>query len=362
VKTDVAISLSAPPSRVLLIRPSALGDVCRTVPVLASLRKAWPDARIDWLVQEGFEGSIEHHPALSNALTFPRNRVAISKLWHPSAIKALGSFLSSLHAPRYDLVLDCQGLTRSGLFSLVTGARDRVGYANAAELGRFGLNRPVDVPKDLHTVDRMLAMVSAMGLEIDRDMRLYTSSADRDWASKTLRDEPYIVFSPTSRWAGKRWPADRFADLAQRLLADGLAQRIAIVGAKSEREQCRPILDAFASDERIIDLVGATDIGKLMAVIERSRFVLANDSAALHMAVGFDRPAIGLFGLTRIDLVGPYRREIDVIQAIAPEGGNRHKDESNASRAMEAIETEAVYRACAERLERAPEVDRAASI
>ncbi|MEQ9617478.1 MAG: glycosyltransferase family 9 protein [Phycisphaerales bacterium] len=359
MKTAPPISLQQRPERVLIIRPSALGDVCRSVPVLASLRRAWPDARIDWLVRAGFEGAVAHHPSLSRVISFPRKQIAIGRLWRPSAAGRLGSFLRELRGPGYDLVLDCQGLARSGLFALVTGARDRVGFANAAELGRLGLNRRVHGPKSMHTVDRMLTLVEALGIEVVRDMRLYSSEADASWAMGRLGSEPVTVLAPTSRWAGKRWPIDRFVALAERLLADELASRIAVVGAKSERGQCAALTERFAGDDRVIDLVGATDVGKLLAVIERASLVVANDSAALHMAVGFDRPTVGLFGLTDISLVGPYRREADVIQAIAPENGNRHKDEASASRAMAAITLDAVYDACAARLATG-QVDRAA--
>ncbi len=360
VKTAPPISLRNTPRRILIIRPSALGDVCRSVPVLTSLRRAWPDARIDWLVQEGFEGAIEHHPALSNAISFPRKRIAIGRRWRPRAVRDLVAFLRKLREPRYDLVLDCQGLFRSGLFALVSGARDRAGFANAAEFGRLGLNRTIAVPKDMHTVDRMLVLVESMGIEIDRDMRLHTSDENSAWAAKELGRERVTVIAPTSRWPGKRWPASRFAELIEKLLAGGHTDRIAVVGAQSERDQCGAIFPAFDGDERVLNLIGKTDVGKLMAVIERASLVVANDSAALHMAVGFGRPIVGLFGPTDIALVGPYRRDADVIQAIAPQNGNQHKDEPSAVRAMEAISVEQVVRACRERLTHANEVDRAA--
>jgi ADP-heptose:LPS heptosyltransferase len=103
------------------------------------------------------------------------------------------------------------------------------------------------------------------------------------------------------------------------------------------------------ADARIVDLVGATTVGGLMAVIEGSAIVIANDSAALHMAVGFDRPMVGLFGPTRIDLVGPYGRSRDVIQARVPEAGMTHKDARHAV-VMEEIGVDAVIRAALDRL------------
>ena len=103
----------------------------------------------------------------------------------------------------------------------------------------------------------------------------------------------------------------------------------------------------------IIDLVGATTIGGLMATIESSSIVIANDSAALHMAVGFDRPLVGLFGPTRVDLVGPYGRESDVLAAQGPGDRNRHKEESWGTEAMSKLSLDEVFQAAHTRLARA---------
>src|SRR5690606_35309433 len=125
-----------------------------------------------------------------------------------------------------------------------------------------------------------------------------------------------------SRWAGKRWPIERFDALVAELLdptdGDVAALRVLVVGGPDEREQCGPLLARSERDPRVVDLVGKTSIGRLMAVIARAGLVVASDSAAIHMGVGFDRALVGLFGPTRIELVGPYRREGDVLQARAP--------------------------------------------
>jgi ADP-heptose:LPS heptosyltransferase len=99
------------PSRILIIRPSALGDVCRTVPVLASLRRAWPQARIDWLVQDTFMDAIWYHPALTAAVPFPRAGLS-ADVKRLRLGRVLGWMGRTLREPGYDLVLDCQGLGR----------------------------------------------------------------------------------------------------------------------------------------------------------------------------------------------------------------------------------------------------------
>lgn len=343
------ISLDTP-RRILLIRPSALGDVCRSVPVLASLRARWPDAAIEWLVQDDFAPAIEAHPALSRVVPFPRKAVGLGKLWHPAAARTLVAFLESLAAPResgeakgpYDLVLDCQGLGRSAFFAWCTRAPRRVGYANAQELGSLAYTERCEAPRELHTVDRMLRLAAAAtGQPPSLDMRLATTALARDAVNQLLgaagAADRYALIAPTSRWPGKRWPAERFAELIRVLLERRAVERVVIAGGKGEQPQCPEVLALAQRDPRVLDLVGKTSIAVLLALVERAAVVVANDSAAVHMAVGFGRPLVGLYGPTRVDLVGPYRRERDVIQAVRPGPRNQHKDEAFGRAAMEAI-------------------------
>ncbi len=342
--------ITGDPDRILIIRPSALGDVCRSVPVLASLRRRFPAARIDWLVQDTFAPAIAAHPALTNVVRFPRSKLRLKHLMTPDGLERLAGLLGQVRKARYDVVYDCQGLMRSGFFAWSTRARRRVGYANAAELGWMGVNQRVPVPRQMHAVDRMLALVEATGVPAVRDMRLFTMPGDRMGVPPELLDQPYVVLAPTSRWPGKRWPPDRFAELATAILSSGLAAWIVIVGSISEREQCQPLTELARREPRIVDLIGQTDVGRLMAIIERSALVVANDSAALHMAVGFDRPFVGLYGPTRTELVGPYQREQDVIHGAPDASDLSHKDEHTGAQAMASIQTATVIEAALSRL------------
>ncbi|MCC6678068.1 MAG: glycosyltransferase family 9 protein [Phycisphaerales bacterium] len=337
--------------RILIIRPSALGDVCRTVPVLVSLRRSHPDARIDWLIQDSFEGAIAHHPALTHTVPFPRRLLgqAIRRL----DIAPVMHFLDALAQVHYDLVVDVQGLARSGFFAYWTGAPRRIGLANARELGWLGLNERHHIPRNLHTVDRMLEVLRLAGVPPVPDMRLYASDAARrqlhslGHTPTQIKPGPYVVIAPTSRWPAKRWPADRFANVASHLAARGLT--VILVGSRSERDQCAPLLALAARTPLVIDLIGQTTVAQLMALIESSSLVIANDSAALHMAVGFDRPLIGLYGPTDISLVGPYRRDADVIQHITPADKLNHKDDARVD-LMRRITTDEVIAAAEQRL------------
>lgn len=336
---------AAAPERVLLIRPSALGDVCRSVPVLVSLKRTWPAARVDWLIQDTFVDAIRHHPDLGQAVPFAR--AELGRQCGRLRFGPLIAWLRALRHARYDLVIDAQGLLRSAVFALATGARRRVGYRNAQELAGLLYNTRGDVDRSRHAVERMLSLAAVAGAAPVDDMRLY---AGEDELSQVVLEypEPYVVLAPTSRWAAKRWPAGRFAALAERLIGAGV-ERVIVVGGPGEREQCRPILDLADAHPRITDRVGSTTIGMLMALIARSRLVVANDSAAVHIAVGFDRPLVGLYGPTDIGRVGPYARDVDVIQQLSHDDRFDHKNDANA-RLMDRITIDEVADGCLERI------------
>ncbi|MEM7756499.1 MAG: glycosyltransferase family 9 protein, partial [Planctomycetota bacterium] len=233
-----------------------------------------------------------------------------------------------------------------------SGARHRFANAHAQEQRCALGNRRVHAVRTLHAVDRRLAGVSGMGVDPVRDLSLRADPAE---VAKVDADARFggrgpVVLAPTSRWASKRWPAAKWVELARRLLGRGFGP-VAVVGGPGERDQCAPLLDLAASDSRVVDLVGQTSVGGLMAVISRARLVVANDSAAAHMTVGFDRPLVALYGPTRTRLVGPYGRDADVIQRVLPGDDLDHKRDKNVS-LMERIGVGEVFGACLTRLAR----------
>jgi heptosyltransferase-1 len=293
------------PQRILLIRPSALGDVARTVPALVSLRRAFPQAEIDWLVNDSFVDAVAHHPALTAVVPFPRGEFKNGK-WHAPL-----RYMRRLRARSYDTVYDLQGLARSGWLTWSTRAPKRVGPSDARELGWLAYNHRVAVdPSTLHTVDRMMAVLDGDAVPPLYDMRLYTGEADRAWAAQFLAEnhlEPdrFALVAPSARWKSKCWPTERFDALINRL-----AMPAVIAGANADKPQAAPLIKPGR-----IDIVGKTSVGKLMALIERSAVVVANDSAALHLAVGLGRRAVGIFGPTDPRRVGPFRYDLAVAGA-----------------------------------------------
>lgn len=335
-----------PPRRILIVRPSALGDVCRSVPLAVSLKRAFPNATLAWVVQDAFAGALEAHPDIDRVIAFPRKTLGDS-------LKKLRLFptlawAATVREFKPDLTIDAQGLLRSGLISLASGARRRVAYADAAELSWLLATEHAHAPRHTHTVDRMLDLLAGAGVHPVPDLTLHADPAELAQVDHQFGARGPVVLAPTSRWPAKRWPAWKWADLARRLLARG-AGPIVAVGAPSERDQCQPLLDLAAADRRVHDAVGSISVARLMALIARARLVVANDSAAAHMAVGFHRPLVALYGPTRINLVGPYHRDHDVIQHTSPADDMNHKRDRNAA-LMHRIGINEVLEACVERL------------
>lgn len=279
------------------------------------------------MVQQGFEDAVRHHPVVDAVVPFERR--ALGKQILKGDLGETRAFLRLLRDAGYDMVLDAQGLARSAVFMWSTRAGVRIGYRQAQEGAWLAASRRVDAPRGLHTVDRMLRLAAAAGADVSQpDMRLYT---DPDALSQVILEYPeaYAIVAPTSRWASKRWPDDRFAQVARELLGRGRIERVIIVGAPGEREQCPACLALAAEHPRVTDRVGSTSVGMLMALIARAGLVIANDSAAVHMAVGFGRPTVALYGPTDTARVGPYRRDASVIQHRRAGDPVDHKDNAN---------------------------------
>ena len=340
------------PDSFLIIRPSALGDACRTVPVLTSLRAAWPEARSGWLIQKEFTDAVASHPALDEVVAFPRQELRGAWRSPTRALKSLG-FLKSLGKGDWDVVIDCQGLARSGLFARATKAPRRVGFADAGELGWLHFNQRVQTSAK-HTVERMMSLVDALGIERKMDMRLYSPPDTEHWWNSypSRKSGSYAVIAPKSRWPGKEWPEAEWLKLAGELPSLGINQ-IVLVGSASECAAVDRLAESMGKDGiDVMPMAGRTTVGQLMRIIEESTIVIANDSAPLHIAVGFQRPLVGLFGLTDPAKVGPYGCDRWVVQGKqAPAKGREYRDEKLGQDAMASISVSDVLEFAARALE-----------
>ena len=305
------ISLPSPPQRILIIKPSAIGDVVHTLPILNLLRRRWPDSHIAWLVTPACAGLLDGHPQLNEVIRFERK--AYGRGWRsPSVALDLLRFTRGLRDRRFDLVLDLQGLFRSGWLAAATRAPVRVGFANARELAPLFYTHRVPVgPPEQHAIERYLTLAEAVGCPRGLVEFVFpTDDADRRHVAGLLPSERYALLLPGTNWATKRWPVERFAALV-RPLKERFGLESVVAGGPDVAELAEQISGAT-------NLVGRTNLRQLVALLERAALVVANDSGPMHVAAALGRPLVTPFGPTNPIRTGPYRRMETVIRLDIP--------------------------------------------
>ncbi|MFO0932768.1 MAG: glycosyltransferase family 9 protein [Planctomycetota bacterium] len=313
------------PRRVLVVRLSAVGDVLHALPAVHALAAARPDVAVDWLVEDRAAALLEGHPDLAAVHVVPRarwRRTMRRPLSVPGTLLDMLRFVARLLRRRYDAVVDLQGNLKSGLWSAAAGAPVRVGLASgdAREGNGFFVNRRVAVPRDVrHRVERalrVLGVVAGRALPFagggvapvapDGDAAAWV---ERALGERGLASRGFVVLHPgTSRFgAFKRWPTDRFAALAARIVRETGAA-VVLTGAPGEE----PLVEAVAAAAGVPTTGLVTpNLATLAALLARARAVVAADTGPLHLAAGLEVPVLGLFGPKDAEVYGPFGRRPD---------------------------------------------------
>lgn len=326
-------------NRILLIKPSAVGDVIHALPVLAKLRQRYPSARIDWMLTPPIAELIRHHPALSNVVLFARE--AYGRPWEKwSHSFNFVRLMNDLRTTRYDLVVDLHGQFRSAFFTLATGSATRIGFdrprrrvrwagrplprqallhgwTGARELSWVAYTHRIPVPTlDAHAVDRYLWVGDLLDLapgpaefHIPATPQA-RASVDRFLDERDLAAQPLGVLTPGTLWETKHWPPQSFARVAQYLIESGWA--VVLAGSGRDRPRCRQVADACPE---ALDLCGRTTLSELAELIRRARICVTNDSGPMHLAAALGTPLVSVFGPTDPVWIGPYQRPQAVVRA-----------------------------------------------
>jgi lipopolysaccharide heptosyltransferase I len=306
------IDFPSPPQRILLIKPSAVGDVVHTLPILNLLRKRWPATKISWLLTPLCAGLLDGHPQLDEVILFKRDRYAAS--WYdPSALSELFALKRELRAKQFDLVIDLQGLFRSGWLTKQTKAPMRIGFANAREFAWLAYTHKVPVENlEQHAIDRYLLITNLLGCPRDPVEFIFaTDDTDRRVAAElTAGADRFALLFPGTNWQTKRWPIEHFAALVEPLEKQ-FNLKCFVGGAPNEVSLASQIRGAT-------NLAGKTNLRQLTALIERAALVISNDSGPMHLAAALNKPLISLFGPTNPTRTGPYKKENSVVRLDIP--------------------------------------------
>ena len=298
--------------RILIIKPSSMGDVVHALPTLAALRERYPHAHIAWLVKREWAGLLERAEGLD-------------AVWPVgSGLTGWLSAVPRLRATGFDLAVDLQGLLRSGAMAWLAGCPTRIGFANAREGSPLFYTDRVPVPTlDMHAVDRYLLVAAACGAAAQGtpESRLRPLPVDRQEVAGLLSrhglspHEPWIGVNVAARCPTKRWPPEFFATTMDRLQEKGVG-RVVLIGGPDDRAAAQAVTRLMRSVPG--DLTGATSPGLLPALLESAALLLTNDSGPMHVAAAMRTPVVALFGPTSPTRTGPYGEGHRVVSIKIP--------------------------------------------
>jgi lipopolysaccharide heptosyltransferase II len=314
--------------RIALLKPSALGDIVHSLPVLSALRTRFPAARITWVVNTAYEPLIRNHPDLTDTLAFDRG-VFRKGVWD-SARYAAG-FAAELRRRQFDLVIDLQGLFRTGLMCLATGSPRRIGFANAREGSRHTYTHTIRVPdaNRIHAVDRYRRVAEALGAG-DIPVRFHIPIDPVETAAVRAElgelPRPWVAAAVGAKWLTKRWPTSHFAESLRRAHA-AFGGTALLVGTGDDAAMSREVMNGLIGPAR--DFTGRTSLPRLAALLAECDVMLANDTGPLHLAAALGVPCVAPYTCTRVRLHGPYTSMNGGVETAVSCGGSYIKTCSN---------------------------------
>ncbi|HEY1786359.1 MAG TPA: glycosyltransferase family 9 protein [Pirellulales bacterium] len=333
--------------RFLIVRLSAIGDVIHGLPVLTTLRAAWPQAFIAWVVEGRAAELLAGHPALDVVVNVKRGW-----LKRPSSVLDLRSRLRSLDV---DVAIDLQGLTKSAVAARLSGARRRIGFGgvDGREISPW-LNNVRISAAATHVIDRNLELLRPLGIQADPAgshdaTELFNLPETREsvaTATNLLNADPALVnfalVNPGAGWPSKLWPPDRFGAVAEYLGRRHRLSSLVVWAGEKEHGWAVEIVDRSGGHAR---LAPATTLCELAALARRATLFVSADTGPLHLAVAVGTPSIGLFGPMPAERNGPYGPAHLALQKVWLTGSSRsRRTADNAS--MQAISVDDVTAAC----------------
>ena len=308
------------PKRILIIKPSSLGDIVHALPTLAALRQHYFTAKISWLIKPEWAEMLAGNPDLDDVIP-----VRFGVQHWPSLIRRV-------RHEKFDLVVDLQGLFRTGLLAGLSGASERIGFAAGREGSPWFYTQRVELPiqmdrpwrlLEMHAVDRNLIVAQFLGADIaNPTFSIPHLETDRQDIEQWFREagvqssDRLIAMAPLSREDVKCWPLDRFVDVAQEICRLPKC-KVVLLGSFPQKW----ILKKFShiGENQIIDMVGRLRIRQLGTLLRQTDLLIANDSAPIHIATAVGVPVLGIFGPTHAAATGPYGSGVHhVMNAVLP--------------------------------------------
>jgi len=301
--------------KILILKPSSLGDVVQALPVLRALKHHLPQSEIYWWIDSALAPLLEDDPDLAGIVRFERRRWAASPHW--------GELWRSVRWVReqsFDWVIDLQCLARSGIFAWLANGGLTVGLDEPREGARIFYDVVARRPSfHTHAVDWYLRILPLLGLtavDCFQWLPIRSQVADyvrRKWPVNSAR---WVVLQPGARWLNKRWPVESFALLARKILQSFPEIHVSILGGPEDAALGATI--ACNAGARCLDLTGQLSLSEMVEWIRFCQLMVTNDTGPMHVAAALGKPLVALFGPTEPRRTGPYRQLENVLQLSLP--------------------------------------------
>ena len=290
---------------VLIVRLGALGDIVHAMPAAAALRAAWPDARIDWLVDRKHRAIVDLVTSLDR--TIPLERPTLGE-WIDT--------VRTLRLRRYDWAVDFQGLLKSAVLARASGATRVAGFSTRylreksarpfyTCTGGAGTTAEDRNPRDRHVVRKNLRLLRALGVDderIDFPLAAVESAAVASIRATAGGGGSFALINPGAAWPNKRWPAERFGQVAA-FLRDVRQLPSFVLWGPGEQPLAQAVADASAGAAR---LCPATTLADILALCRTAALMVSGDTGPLHIATAAGTPTVSLFGPTDPCRNGPW--------------------------------------------------------
>lgn len=311
----VSLKNIPPKSRILIVRLSAIGDVIRTIPAVHLLRKELPQAYLGWAVESAPHDLIKGHPEIDQFFIFPKKQIqqAIKKGDFREAKHLLNEFSTELKAECFEIAIDMQNLFKSGVATLLSGAKTRIGYGLSREGSKFFLTHQITPPFKSHQmmqfVDWQLELVKRLGVAGGPAQFVLPDYNPEEVAVNQFLKEhritgDYFCLAPGTSWPNKSWTSKGMAGLADRLSQYG---KVVIIGSKLDRKIAAQVLEQSKSNP--IDTIGQFNLRELAVLLGKARFYIGGDTGPMHLAVAVGTQVFAWFGPTSPAVHGPYQEE-----------------------------------------------------
>ena len=301
--------------KILILKPSSLGDVVQALPVLRLLKQHFLQSEIHWWIDAALAPLLEGDPDLASVVRFERKRWGSPRHW-PEMLRSI----AWLRAQRFDWVIDLQCLARSGLFAWLANGKLLVGLDEPREGARGFYD--VCVPRasyHTHAVDWYLATLPRLGVAVHWNFTWLperpeiAAAVAAKWPAPGKR---WVALQAGARWFNKRWPTEHFAGVIRQLAAEFPEVQFAVLGGRDESDLADQLCSA--APERCVNLAGKTSLPEMVEWLRRSELLVTNDTGPMHVMAALGKPLIGLFGPTEPRRTGPYGQLENVLRYPLP--------------------------------------------